>query len=356
MLKDWLSCRNVVVRAPNALGDLVMATGAFARLAAHYGREGLSLVCSPAAASLLGGNPWFREILTYDRGGQHRGISGGRRFIRQLRERRFDLAVIFPNSFSSAWQMLRAGVRKRLGYFKEGRGLLLGAGRRRDHDGHGNFVPRYTGLYFMELLDVIGLPAGDVRPRLPVTGDEKSRAAAFLRENNLAGGPLVVIAPGAAFGPSKLWPAARFAQTADALRKDGARVLLSYAPGEENTVNAVQAAAAAPFVTSKGLGLGVLKAVIQHAKVVISNDTGPRHLALALGRPVVCLMGPNDPRYSRLEGADEEVIIEIVDCSPYTQPCQLKQCPIDHRCMTGIGVQRVIEAARRALARPDEAV
>ncbi|MCC6574332.1 MAG: lipopolysaccharide heptosyltransferase II [Planctomycetes bacterium] len=356
MLRDWLDCRNVVVRAPNALGDIIMATGAFARLAAHFGKDRLSLICSPAAASLLGGNTWFKEVIAYDRGGAHKGISGGRRFIKQLRERKFDLAVIFPNSFSSAWQMMRAGVRKRLGYFKEGRGLLLGAGRKRDEDADGHFVPKYTGQYFMDLLDVIGLPPGSLSPQLPVSDEERGNAAAFLADNKLEGGPLVIIAPGAAFGPSKLWPAERFAEVARALREGGARVMLSYAPGEEDTVARVQTGLKSPLVTSRGLNLGVLKALVARASLVISNDTGPRHLAVALGRPVLCLMGPNDPRYSELAGAaHDHVIVEKVDCSPYAQPCQLKQCPIDHRCMKGISVERVLKEAKKTVAAPSVA-
>jgi heptosyltransferase-2 len=272
-------------------------------------------------------------------------------FGRELRKRKFDLGVILPNSLGSALQFTLGRVKFRLGYFKEGRRMLLHAGRARDHDASGKFVPKYTGQYFMDLLDEIGLPPGPMKPTLPVTQAEREAAQNALRERNLEGGPLVIIAPGAAFGPSKLWPAERFAAVGDALAAEGAKVLLSFGPGEEATIEAVQKAAKQSFATTAGVTLGTLKAVYERAALVLTNDTGPRHVALALGRPVVCIMGPNDPRYSELAGATHHrVIREPVDCPPWQWPCQLKECPIDHRCMNGIGVERVLGESRAMMS------
>lgn len=350
MVRALLEARNVVVRAPNALGDLIMATPAFARLAAHYGQANLTLVCLPASAALLSGNTWFQEVLPFDRSGRHGGFFGALSFARQLRVRHFDLGVIFPNSLGSAIQFAMGRVTRRVGYFKEGRKLLLHAGRARDVDSAGKFVPKYTGQYFMDLLDEIGLPPGPLVPHLPITDSERQAAQIALEERKLTGGPLVIIAPGAAFGPSKLWLPERFAAVGDALAAQGARVMLSYGPGEEATIEAVQAKASQPFSTNKGLNLGVLKAVYDRAALVLTNDTGPRHIAVALGRPVVCIMGPNDPRYTALPDVEKgEVIRQAVDCTPYAWPCQLKHCPIDHRCMREISVERVLASCVAAL-------
>ncbi|MBX3458655.1 MAG: lipopolysaccharide heptosyltransferase II [Planctomycetes bacterium] len=348
MLDDLLQADNVVVRAPNALGDLIMATPAFARLAAHYKR--VSLVCLPPGKALLEGNEWFAEILPYDRKGEHRGLLGGMKFAKLLRQRGFDLGILLPNSFGSAWQFFQGGVRRRVGYFKEGRSFLLHAGRERDHDAQGHFVPKYTGLYFMELLDVIGLPPAPLKPNLPVTSAERDRAATELAGRAPGHGPLVLVAPGAAFGPSKLWPPERFAEVANALADAGCRVLLSIGPGEEAAANAVRRAAGREYPDNTGLDLGTLKAVYQQAALVLTNDTGPRHMAVALGVPVVCIMGPNDPRYTALPQVEKgEVVRQPVDCAPYSWPCQLKQCPIDHRCMTAISTGRVLAACKAAL-------
>jgi heptosyltransferase II len=350
MLDDLLKADNVVVRAPNALGDLVMATPAFARLAAHYGRQRLTLVCLPALVPLLDGNTWFREILPFDRSGRHQGLIGAARFARELRKRAFDLGILFPNSFGSAWQFYQGRVRRRVGYYKEGRSFLLHAGRERDRDDSGAFVPKYTGRYFMELLDVIGLPEHELRPTLPVTPEARGDAADAIAQRVPGEGPLVIVAPGAGFGPSKLWPVERFAAVMDRLADEGARVMISFGPGEEATVQAVNEAAARPYATTNGLDLSTLKGVYEQAALVLTNDTGPRHIAVALGRPVVCIMGPNDPRYSSLPDVETgEVVREPVDCAPYKWPCQLKECPIDHRCMKAISVERVLQACRAQL-------
>jgi heptosyltransferase-2 len=348
MVREVAKRRNVVVRAPNALGDLIMATPAFARLAAHFGAENLTLVCLPQGVPLLQGNGWFREILPFDRKGAHRGLLGTAKFAAELRRRKFDLGFIFPNSFSSAWLFMQGRVKRRVGYFKDGRSFMLHEGRERDVDAQGNFVPKYTGLYFMELLDAAEIPPGELRPSLTVSDVERQAAEAFLRKHELTGGPLVICAPGGAFGPSKLWSFERYAEVLNALAAEGARVLLSVAPNEKAEAEAVCKSAGREFPATLGVDLGTLKGVYERAALVLTNDAGPRHIAVALGRPVVCIMGPNDPRYTDLPGVEiGEVIREPVDCSPYTWPCQLKECPIDHRCMAAITVERVLAACRR---------
>jgi len=347
MVREAAGSRNVVVRAPNALGDLVMATPAFARLANHFGRDNLTLVCLPLGVPLLQGNAWFREILPYDRKGEHRGLLGTARFASALRKRHFDLGFIFPNSFSSAWLFMQGRVKRRVGYFKDGRSFMLHEGRERELDAQGRFLPKYTGRYFMELLDAAGVPPGELRPSLPVSDAERAEARAFLDARGLRA-PLVVCAPGGAYGPAKLWPAARFAAVLNALADAGASVLLSVAPDEAAHAAAVNKAAGRDYPTIAGLGLGALKAVYETAALVLTNDAGPRHIAVALARPVVCVMGPNDPRYTALPEVEiGEVIREAVDCTPYRWPCQLKECPIDHRCMDAITVERVLAACRR---------
>ncbi|MCA8913370.1 MAG: lipopolysaccharide heptosyltransferase II [Planctomycetes bacterium] len=352
MVREDSGSSNVVVRAPNALGDLVMATPAFARLAAYYGRENLTLVCMPIGKPLLEGNTWFREILPYDRKGKHRGLLGTARFASELRKRKFDLGFILPNSFSSAWLFFQGRVKERVGYFKDGRSFLLHRGRERDMDDEGRFVPKYTGQYFMELLDVAGVSPGELRPSLPVSDAERGKAEAFIAEKSLGGGPLVICAPGGAFGPSKLWPSERYAKVLNELADAGAKILISHAPNEQVEADAVIKASGRDYPTNAGLDLGTLKAVYEKAALVLTNDTGPRHIGVALGRPVICVMGPNDPRYTALPGVElGEVIREPVDCTPYSWPCQLKECPIDHRCMDAISVERVLNACRRVLGR-----
>ncbi|MEE9311196.1 MAG: lipopolysaccharide heptosyltransferase II [Planctomycetota bacterium] len=350
MVNDLLDSRNVVVRAPNALGDLIMATPAFARLAAHFGQDRLSLVCLPPALRLLEGQEWFKEIIPFDRKDLHKGFGGGRRFARELRSRKFDLGIILPNSFGSAWQFFSGHVKKRIGYFKEGRKILLHTGLKRTHDAAGKFIPKYTGQYFMDLLDVINLPESPLVPILPITETQRDKADEFLSSKGLKDKPLVILAPGAAFGPSKLWPLDRYAGVVDALHDDGLNVLISFAPNETRQIEGVLSASKNNFHTSEGLDLGTLKAVYEQAALILTNDTGPRHIGVALGKPVVCVMGPNDPRYTAIAEVEKGIVIrQQVDCSPHSWPCQMKDCPIDHRCMTEISVDLVLTECRKIL-------
>ncbi|MDC1142826.1 lipopolysaccharide heptosyltransferase II [Planctomycetota bacterium] len=351
MLEDQPKARNVVVRAPNALGDLIMATPAFARLAAHFGPEHLSLVCLPPALPVLEGQSWFKEIIPFDRKGEHKGLMGGHRFAAELRKHQFDLGVILPNSFGSAWQFFLGRVKRRVGYYKEGRRVILHSGIERDHDSSGKFIPKYTGQYFMDLLDHMGVPETPLAPSLPITEVQREAAAKFLSDKQMGNKPLVILAPGGAFGPSKLWPLDRYAKVVDALHDDGFEILISHAPNELTQAEGVLSASKNTYPTSGGLNLGTLKAVYDHAKLVLTNDTGPRHFGVALGKPVVCVMGPNDPRYTAIPDIEQgEVIREAVDCSPYSWPCQMKECPIDHRCMSAITVERVLASCRKILA------
>ena len=144
----------------------------------------------------------------------------------------------------------------------------------------------------------------------------------------------------------------RYAKVLNELADAGAKILISHAPNEQVEADAVIKASGRDYPTNAGLDLGTLKAVYEKAALVLTNDTGPRHIGVALGRPVICVMGPNDPRYTALPGVElGEVIREPVDCTPYSWPCQLKECPIDHRCMDAISVERVLNACRRVLGR-----
>jgi heptosyltransferase-2 len=157
---------------------------------------------------------------------------------------------------------------------------------------------------------------------------------------------------GAAFGPSKIWPAESFAAVGDAMAaRHGARVLLLVAPGEEEVALRVRAAMRSPLVDTwtEPLDVGMLKAVIARSRLLLTNDTGPRHVAACLGVPVVCLMGPTSPVYTEAD-AEGQVILrrEDVECSP----CHLPVCPIDHRCLTWIKPADALEAVERLWTPP----
>jgi heptosyltransferase-2 len=161
--------------------------------------------------------------------------------------------------------------------------------------------------------------------------------------------PLVVINPGASFGPSKLWPAERYAAVADRLAKErGGWVVITCGPGEEPLAWQVRKSMReAAFVVDRPRGtLGQLKALIRRCDLMLGNDTGPRHFAKAFGRPVVTVFGSTHAEWTETDYPLERKVRIAVDCGP----CQKKVCPFEHhQCMTGVTVDMVYEAARELL-------
>ena len=160
--------------------------------------------------------------------------------------------------------------------------------------------------------------------------------------------PLLVVTPGASFGSSKLWPPAHFARAADGIaRRHGLRTVLAPGPGEVEIARAVQDAMETDAVVLEpASGLGQLVALVASARVLLTNDPGPRHVAVAFGRPAIVVMGSTDPRHTAYALESQRVLREEVECSP----CHLKRCPIDHRCMTRLAPERAMAAADELLA------
>jgi heptosyltransferase-2 len=351
VLRPLTDYPSVLVRLPNALGDAVMATPALARIAAAVGPDRMTLLGSPSNLQLLEDGPWVnssqpRNSIAIDRKGTHRGLRGAMRLAAELRARNFSIALCFPNSFGTAMTLWLARIPERVGYYKEGRRILLTAGKPRDTDSRGHFTPAYTGRYFDALLDLFpGLPPAEMRPKLHTTPDGDAEYAAWATSAGLAPTDgLLVVVPGAAFGPSKIWLPDRYAAVAAQLALiRGAKVLVSYGPGEDGIAAAVKAELLRLNITplpDARLTLRGLKSLYRNAAFVLTNDTGPRHLAVAFGVPHICIMGPNDPRYTHLDNDGGEVVCAGVPC----QPCQLKTCPLAEKiCMTRLPVDAVLE-------------
>ena len=343
--------QRIYVRAPNWVGDTVMATAAFARI--RRGFPGASIVCGvrPWLRPLLSGNPWFDGYLDTPRAGAF-GFARLRRQVLAVRKGSFDLAVVLPNSFETGLVPFLAGVPRRLGY-KQGRRWLINLGKKakRQRSLLGRHGPRRRPQpmpdYYDELLDVIGLPAGPTRPELQVSSEERGWIDCWLREHDVApDAPLVLLSAGASFGASKLWVPERFAALADRFRERGLAPILLSGPAEVDMVDDIAALCGAVAATDPVIPLDKLKALVLRARMMVSTDTGPRHVAVALGVPVVTIMGPTDRRYTDYALQQQVVIQKDLPCVP----CHRKVCPLGHHdCMKKIEVDEVL-AASDALA------
>ncbi len=331
----------IVVRVPNPLGDQIMATAALDALRKRFPKARIAGHGSGTARQLYAGMDCFDEFL----------VSGRKESVwRQaalLRRGRFDLCVLLTGSFRSALPPFLARVPRRVGYRWSGRSLLLTERWPRPRP-DGKAQPYPTKQFYLDLVAKLGAKEGG-RARLALTGEEKSRAAAWMERERLLE-PILSMCVGAAFGPSKVWPSEYFAAVADAMaERHGARVVLLCAPGEQEIALKVKAAMKAPLVDTwtDPLDVGMLKAVIARSRLLLTNDTGPRHVAACFRVPVVCLMGPTSPVYTEAD-AEGQVVLrrEDVACSP----CHLPVCPIDHRCLTWIKPDDALSAVERLWA------
>lgn len=334
--------RRILVRLPNWVGDALMATPALRALRERY----------PAAEIVAEGRKVLADLLvglrSIDRFVADPGLGIGGVLERRASLRRLgcDWAVLLPDSVRSALAPALARIPVRIGYARDlARRLLLTCALEPPPDGAPiSMVERYLAI-------VRALGCASPAPGLEIAVSEAARQR--VRERLRALGireetPLCVVTPGASFGSSKLWPPEHFARACDELLgRFGLRPVLAPGPGEESLAAEVARAAKGPVASlaDPPTTLAELAALVERARLVLTNDTGPRHMAVALGIPVVVLMGPTDPRHTLHLLERQRVLREPVACSP----CHLKVCPIDHRCMTRLAPERVVEAASELL-------
>jgi heptosyltransferase-2 len=331
---DPESIARVVVRAPNWLGDAVMALPAMAAVRRTFPRSTLAIAALPSIA------PIFQEVtsaapdevLVVERRGEATTLRGGR----------FDLAILLPNSFRSAWVARRAGVPHRWGVSASARRWLL---TRRARPGRGKV---HQSARYLEAMDALGITAIDDLPRISLTPPTIDRARSFLARHGIdPSSRLVGFAPGAAYGHAKRWPPARVAAVIQRLNDRGATSVLVGTADDRDAGREIESAlpTTARIVNLMGrTDLRLLAGILERCQVFVSNDSGAMHLAAALGVSVVAIFGPTDERVTAPLG-NHDILLEQVFC----RPCMLRDCPIDHRCMKRLGVDRVFAAAAARL-------
>jgi len=320
---------SVAVYAPNWLGDSVMALPAIADVRRGIGGATLTIVSRAGVA------PFFQLVPGVDRVMPIEGGVGSD----------VDAVILLPNSFHSALTAWRAGVPERWGYRTDWRGPLLTKG-----------IPVPGRLHQVEqyrhLVSALGFENGPAVPQLPIGADIRAAGERQLRGAGWDGSRTVVaLAPGSAYSGAKRWPAAHFAELASTLLDDGFDVVLVGGPGDVSVAREIElstAHRASPSVRVRslmGTDLPTLAGILSHCRAVVSNDSGPMHLAAALGVRVTALFGPTDERLTRPAGAGHAVLTNPVWC----RPCMLRQCPIDHRCLRRIPATRAVAAVRQIL-------
>ncbi len=334
--------RTLVV-APNWVGDCVMAEPLFRALAAS-GRQ-LVVLAKPGLHPLLALFPGVVDLATKaaDRSAT----------VAAIRAADCAEAVLVPNSFSAAWTVAAAGVPKRYGYRGDLRGPLLAPAVGRPRGRRAQIEDPKELLAAMEVAPPESwLPRLTLPDELLARGRERLRRARLEIGGDGARAPLVGLFPGAEWGPSKQWPWRRFAELATELRRGRPDARSAIFVGPKETwlgVRIHEESGKIHPVLGPDLDLAALAGVVAHLDVAISNDSGPMHLAAALGVPTVALFGPTDPRRTAPAGDGHALLYRELWCSP----CFRRRCPLlHHRCLKTIEVAEVAAAAARLLPQP----
>lgn len=331
----------ILVRATNWIGDAIMSIPALRVIRQRWPEAQITILARPWVADLYRGQEFADRIVAFT--ATSRNPIMVERAAENLRAERFDCAVLLQNAFSAAWLAWRANIPQRIGYARNGRSIFLTKAMPVPRRGE---IAPHESYYYLALLQRAGwletLPqVGEISLRL---SEEASRGAEVrLRDAGLVSGKKrIAVAPGAAYGSAKCWPAERFAAVADALVDDfGVDVVLFGSKSEIDICRQITECMGHRAVTLAGqTSIGELPALFSRCQLFIGNDSGAMHVAAAVGVPVVAVFGSTDPEGTAPVTSRRKIIQHKVACSP----CFLRKCPIDHRCMERVPVQEVRDA------------
>lgn len=330
--------QSILVIAPNWLGDAVMATPALRALKRRFPEASITVAGNPSVCGLLQDLPYINELFPLQ---PKSSLLPLLRQAKALAPKAKDLTVVLPHSFRSALLAKFVGSKQRIGYARDGRGPLLTRALQ-PHMVNGHIVPIYMAEEYLILVRTLGAEDDGQGLELCVSESVMGRVRKGLLNGSV---PLIAVAPGAAFGPSKQWMPEAFATCAKIITKEiPARFLLLTGPDEHGIRTEILNHAPSLFIEPPdcGTSMEVMKAAIACSNMLICNDSGPRHVAVAFKKPVVCIMGPTSPLYTAGPYEKGVVIRLDLECSP----CQKPVCPLEHhRCMREITPEQVAEAA-----------
>jgi heptosyltransferase-2 len=350
----------ILIRATNWIGDSVMTMPVVQRLRELAPDAYMAMLCPGKLVDLWRHNPYLNEIIPV----------GRKPDLDDLRRREFDIAIIFPNSFRSAWDCRRANIPRRIGFPGHWRWFLLTdvvAQARSDRAAYETRTvagktfrvkvfhsPRHQSEQYLDIVSHLGGSRDPTPPRIRLAIEEMPALNKFLRDD---GRPVVGINAGAEYGPAKRWPPERFADTAIKVSECadvrwlivGGRGDVEIAAKIETRLREARLDENTVINVAGKTTLLDLCALLRFTKLLLTNDTGPMHIAAALGTPTISIWGSTSPELTGPLFSRSLIIREPVECSP----CFLRQCPIDFRCMERIQVREVVNAVLKQLGVED---
>ena len=337
--------RKIVVFCPNWVGDVVMATPTFECLRQNFPKARIIAFVRKYARGVISDGPWFDQIVEC----HDKTLPGFFRVVRSIRRLKPDLAIVLPNSFRSALLARLGGAGLIIGYRRSGRTILLSNGPT-PRRGRNKWLPVPMSEYYLEICRWLKLNMPETpRPRLFFSDGLQTQSEDLLKRYGIRPHDMVIgLNPGAKFGTSKCWPPDYFASLASLIsEKWPCKLLLFVGPGETDLGESIVDLSRAAIINTgpDSVDLSLLKPLIKRCQLLITNDTGPRHYAVAFDVPVVVIMGPTDPRYTDANLEKTVILRQQLACSP----CHDKTCALDHECMTGITPRNVLQGTQQLL-------
>ncbi|MBN2216589.1 MAG: lipopolysaccharide heptosyltransferase II [Pirellulales bacterium] len=346
----------IAVFLPNWLGDVAMATPVLRALRKHFGADAQIVgIMRPYLRDVLGGTDWLSEQWYFDpkdKQPEFRRLA----LIRRMQATSFDTAILLPNSFSSALTAWRGGARRRVGYVRYGRGLFL-TDRLYPPRRNGRRVEEPAVDYFLRLAETVGCPAESRRLELRLTPAEEALGDRVWRDLGLrTDGRVVALNCSGAYGGAKLWPVEHFGLLARRIVAEWKHdVLVICGPRERVIARDIvrhSGMARVHSLADQPIGISTSKACLARCRLLVSTDSGPRHVAAALGRPVVTLYGPMLPVASENPTQQAANLYLDLDCIG----CHKRVCPLGHhRCMRDLTVDMVYNEMIRLMEADDAA-
>jgi heptosyltransferase-2 len=334
----------ILIRATNWIGDAILSLPALRAIRRRFLDAEITILAKPWVSALYEGEGSIDKVMVFEGAPGARDWRAKLDLVRRLRGGKFDLAILFPNSFESAAVVRLAGVKRVVGYARDGRGVFLTDAIAVPKAGE---IAVHERFYYLELLRRAGLidtipDASEIR----LDGVAELRAKGEKRFETLGMKlPAIGVSPGAAYGSAKRWLPERFGESAARLAVEMGASVAVFGSGSEKAMCEQVARAADGRNFAGATTLREFIEMTAACSIFLTNDSGAMHIASALGVPSVTVFGPTDETATGPLGLLARVVREPVDCAP----CLLRECPIDHRCMTRVTADRVVLAARESL-------
>jgi lipopolysaccharide heptosyltransferase II len=331
--------KKILIRGPNWVGDSVLAIPAMKAIRNCFPDAEITLLVRPWVAGLFTSAPFIDKVWTEPKPAR---LADWTRMAKAIRSTGFDLGLLLPNSFESALMMFLSRVPNRIGYATDGRGWMLTNSITPVGDG------RHQVDYYLDLVKTISSSTSRPSIEIQATAEERASARSLLQKQGIpAGSAFLVLNPGAAYGSAKRWHGDRFAKSAEVLTEElDLHIAVIGSDAERSVAEQIAAQIGGKAAVLNGMtSLETLIGVLAESSLMITNDSGPMHIAAALSIPTVAVFGSTDERVTGPSGPRTRIVKNPVECSP----CLLRDCPIDHRCMNAVTVEDVCRAARELM-------